>query len=90
MLKGTLKKINIDNHFKGFGSFYAADKNKFDLLIVCEAHLLIESHIYSTTLKKIKKESMNKVRYSIFLSTRLKSKMKDIGSIVLIEKISEI
>jgi DUF2075 family protein len=39
-LTGSMKKSHISNLFSGSGSFYAADENSFDCLIVDEAHRL--------------------------------------------------
>ena len=39
-LKGTIRKTEIDNLFKGSGSFINSELNEFDVIVVDEAHRL--------------------------------------------------
>lgn len=87
-LKGTMKKKSIDNLFKGSGSFHAADKNEFDVLIIDEAHRLNEkSGLFSNLGENQVKELMNSAKFSVFfIDEAQRVTLKDIGSVALIEK----
>ncbi|MGE7979635.1 DNA/RNA helicase domain-containing protein [Psychrobacillus sp. NPDC093200] len=90
-LKGTMKKKSIDNLFKGSGSFHAADKNEFDMLIVDEAHRLNEkSGLFSNLGENQVKELMHSSKISVFfIDEAQKVTMKDIGSLELIKKFAD-
>lgn len=86
-LKGTMKKKSIDNLFKGSGSFHAAAKNEFDVLIVDEAHRLNEkSGLFSNLGENQVKEIMNSAKFSVFfIDEAQRVTLKDIGSVGLIK-----
>ncbi|MER1999911.1 MAG: DNA/RNA helicase domain-containing protein, partial [Lysinibacillus sp.] len=90
-LKGTMKKKSIDNLFKGSGSFHAADKDEFDILIVDEAHRLNEkSGLFSNLGENQVKELMNSAKFSIFfIDEAQRVTLKDIGSIGLIRQFAD-
>lgn len=87
-LKGTMKKKSIDNLFKGSGSFHAADKNEFDVLIVDEAHRLNEkSGLFNNLGENQVKELINSAKFSVFfIDEAQRVTLKDIGSVDLIKK----
>ncbi|MGM9961205.1 MAG: DNA/RNA helicase domain-containing protein [Allobaculum sp.] len=86
-LKGTKKRREIDNMFKGSGSFVGTQKNEFATLLVDEAHRLVEKNRYN-------KDSFNQVKEIIdasycsvfFIDESQQVTMDDIGSIAEIEK----
>lgn len=90
-LKGTMKKKSIDNLFKGSGSFHAAEKNEFDILIVDEAHRLNEkSGLFNNLGENQVKELMHSSKFSIFfIDEDQRVTLKDIGSIELIKKFAD-
>lgn len=90
-LKGTMKKKSIDNLFKGSGSFHAADKNEFDVLIVDEAHRLNEkSGLFSNLGENQVKELMHSAKFSVFfIDEAQRVTLKDIGSVDLIKKFAK-
>jgi len=90
-LKGTMKKKSIDNLFKGSGSFHAADKNEFDVVIVDEAHRLNEkSGLFSNLGENQVKELMNSAKFSVFfIDEAQRVTLKDIGSIGLIRQFAD-
>lgn len=80
-LTGAFKKSHISNMFSGSGSFYAAQPNSFDCLIVDEAHRLSEksglfSHLGENQIKEIIKASKLSV---FFIDEDQKVTLKDIG-----------
>ncbi|WP_137791294.1 DUF2075 domain-containing protein [Bacillus sp. E(2018)] len=87
-LKGTIKKTQIDNLFKGSGSFYESEKNEFDVLIIDEAHRLNEkSGLFSNLGENQIKEVINSSKFTIFfIDENQKVTLKDIGSIDVIKK----
>ncbi|RDI40922.1 DUF2075 domain-containing protein [Falsibacillus pallidus] len=87
-LKGTMKKTQIDNLFKGSGSFTESDKNEFDVLIIDEAHRLNEkSGLFSNLGENQIKEVINSSKFTIFfIDENQKVTLKDIGSIDLIKR----
>lgn len=87
-VKGTMKKKSIDNLFKGLGSFHAADKNEFEVLIIDEAHCLNEkSGLFRNLGENQVKELMNSVKFSVFfIDEAHRVTLKDIGSVAFIEK----
>ncbi|MET3696663.1 hypothetical protein SAMN05877753_10392 [Bacillus oleivorans] len=87
-LKGTFRKTQIDNLFKGSGSFTESKLNEFDVLIVDEAHRLNEkSGFYGNQGENQVKELIKAAKFTIFfIDENQKVTLKDIGSIDLIEK----
>ncbi|RXZ01131.1 DUF2075 domain-containing protein [Fictibacillus sp. S7] len=87
-LKGTIKKTQIDNLFKGSGSFTESDKDEFDVLIIDEAHRLNEkSGLYSNIGENQIKEVIHSSKFTIFfIDENQKVTLKDIGSVDLINK----
>ena len=87
-LKGTKKKTNIDNLFRGSGSYHDVPRNRLDTLIVDEAHRLNEkSGFYSNLGENQIKEIINAANFSVFFIDELqKVHIKDIGSIDRIKK----
>lgn len=66
-LTGTLKKTEYNNLFKGSGSFVNEEANKFDALIVDEAHRLnFKSGLYSNLGENQALEIMNASKFSVF------------------------
>lgn len=90
-LKGTMKKTQIDNLFKGSGSFTESEKNEFDVLIIDEAHRLNEkSGLFSNLGENQIKEAIHSSKFTIFfIDENQKVTLKDIGSIDLIKKFAE-
>ncbi|MCM3719545.1 DUF2075 domain-containing protein [Fictibacillus phosphorivorans] len=87
-LKGTIKKTQIDNLFKGSGSFYESEKNEFDVLLIDEAHRLNEkSGLFSNLGENQIKEVIHSSKFTIFfIDENQRVTLKDIGSISLIKK----
>ncbi|MFD1415702.1 DUF2075 domain-containing protein [Oceanobacillus jeddahense] len=87
-LKQDLKKTQIDNLFKGSGSYVDAPNNEFDVLIVDEAHRLNEkSGIFQNLGENQVKELIHASNMTIFfIDEHQKVTLKDIGSIDLIKK----
>jgi len=87
-LTGTKKKSNINNLFKGSGSYVNAPRNKVDSLIVDEAHRLNEkSGFYSNKGDNQIKEIINAAKFSVFfIDEQQRIHIKDIGSIKQIKK----
>ncbi|WP_010289430.1 DUF2075 domain-containing protein [Kurthia massiliensis] len=90
-LKGTMTKKSIDNLFKGSGSFYAADRNEFDVVVVDEAHRLNEkSGLFSNLGENQVKELMNSAKFSVFfIDEAQRVTLKDIGSVDLIKRFAK-
>ena len=80
-LKGHFRKINIDNMFKGSGSFVDCPANSIDILIADEAHRLNEkSGLYSNLGENQVKEIINSAKLSIFfIDEDQRVTFKDIG-----------
>ncbi|MBB2483002.1 DUF2075 domain-containing protein [Bacillus sp. APMAM] len=87
-LKGTIRKTEIDNLFKGSGSFTDSKLNEFDVIIVDEAHRLNEkSGFYGNKGENQVKELIHASKFTIFfIDENQKVTLKDIGSVDLIEK----
>ncbi|MDZ7671601.1 MAG: DUF2075 domain-containing protein [Halanaerobiales bacterium] len=87
-LTGTKKKTNINNLFRGSGSYYDVLSNTIDSLIVDEAHRLNEkSGFYSNLGENQIKEIINASKFSVFfIDERQRIHIKDIGSIESIKK----
>jgi len=87
-LTGTKKKSNINNLFKGSGSYVNAPRNKVDSLIVDESHRLNEkSGFYSNKGDNQIKEIINAAKFSVFfIDEQQRIHIKDIGSIKQIKK----
>ncbi|MBS4192344.1 DUF2075 domain-containing protein [Bacillus sp. FJAT-49705] len=90
-LKGEVRKTEIDNLFKGSGSFTNAELNEFDVIIVDEAHRLNEkSGFYGNQGENQIKELIKAGKFTIFfIDENQRVTLKDIGSIDLIEKFSK-
>jgi DUF2075 family protein len=80
-LTGTMKKTAIANLFTGSGSFTAAKKNEFDVLVVDEAHRLNEkSGLYANLGENQIKELIGAAKCSIFfIDEDQRVTFKDIG-----------
>jgi len=87
-LTGTKKKTNINNLFKGSGSYVDVPSNTIDSLIVDEAHRLNKkSGFYSNKGENQIKEIINAAKFSVFfIDERQRIHIKDIGSIERIKK----
>ena len=87
-LKGTIRKTEIDNLFKGSGSFTNSELNEFDVIVVDEAHRLNEkSGFYSNQGENQVKELIKASKFTIFfIDEKQRVTLKDIGSIDLINK----
>lgn len=87
-LTGSVRKSVISNLFTGSGSFYSAEENSFDALIVDEAHRLNEkSGMFKNKGENQIKEIIRSSRFSIFfIDEDQKVTFSDIGSQEEIEK----
>ncbi|WP_337969540.1 DUF2075 domain-containing protein [Virgibacillus salexigens] len=87
-LKKNFKKTQIDNLFKGSGSYVDAPSNEFDVLIVDEAHRLNEkSGMFQNLGENQVKELINAANMTIFfIDEHQRVTLKDVGSIDLIKK----
>ncbi|RMA82630.1 DUF2075 domain-containing protein [Umboniibacter marinipuniceus] len=87
-LTGTLKKTNIDNLFKGSGSYVNSDENFFDLLLVDEAHRLNEkSGMFQNLGENQIKEIISAAKCSVFfIDEAQRIHIKDIGSVDAIKQ----
>ena len=90
-LKGTKRKTEIDNLFRGSGNFYDTKSNTFDVIIADEAHRLNEkSGLYSNIGENQVKELINAARHVVFLiDERQRVTVRDIGTVDEIRKYSE-
>ena len=90
-LKGTIRKTEIDNLFKGSGSFINSGLNEFDIIVVDEAHRLNEkSGFYGNQGENQIKELIKASKFTIFfIDERQRVTLKDIGSIDLIKKYAD-
>ncbi|WP_152657085.1 DUF2075 domain-containing protein [Oceanobacillus sp. CFH 90083] len=87
-LKQDFKKTQIDNLFKGSGSYVDAPNNEFDVLIVDEAHRLNEkSGMFQNLGENQVKELIHASNMTIFfIDEHQRVTLKDIGSVDLIKK----
>ena len=87
-LSGTYSKVLIANMFIGSGGFYRQEANKFDTLIVDEAHRLTEkSGLYGNEGENQIKEIINTARSSIFfIDEDQRVTLKDVGTVGEIRK----
>lgn len=90
-LKGTIRKTEIDNLFKGSGSFTESSLNEFDVIIVDEAHRLNEkSGFYGNQGENQVKELIKAAKFTLFfIDENQRVTLKDIGSIDLIKKFAD-
>src|SRR5699024_9790881 len=66
-LKGTMRKTEIDNLFKGSGSFTKSELNEFNVIVVDEAHRLNEkSGFYGNQGENQIKELIKASKFTIF------------------------
>lgn len=87
-LAGTLTKTRISNLFKGSGGYTEAEAQKFDALVVDEAHRLNEkSGLYGNLGVNQVKELIDASKLSVFfLDQDQRVTLKDIGTADEIEK----
>jgi len=80
MLSGAFKKTRISNMFRGSGSYYSAEVNNYDCLIIDEAHRLnSKSGIFNQGENQIK-EIIRASKFSVFfIDEDQKVTLKDIG-----------
>ena len=90
-LAGSMTKTRIDNIFKSSGSYYSAEAESFDALIVDEAHRVNErSGMFSHLGENQVKEIIEAAKLSIFfLDEDQRVTWKDIGSREEVEKWAE-
>ncbi|WP_404451956.1 DUF2075 domain-containing protein [Virgibacillus necropolis] len=90
-LKQDYKKTQIDNLFKGSGSYVDAPKDEFDVLVVDEAHRLNEkSGLFQNLGENQIKELIHASKTTIFfIDEHQKVTMKDIGNMDLIEQFTK-
>ncbi len=81
-LKGSIRKTNIDNLFKGSGFYTESIKNEIDALIVDEAHRLNEkSGMFRNKGENQIKEIINAAKFSVFfIDENQRIDIHDIGS----------
>ena len=66
-LTGSFTKSHIDNLFKGSGSYYSAESNSLDVLVIDEAHRLNEkSGMFQNLGENQIKEIINAAKHSVF------------------------
>lgn len=86
-LKGSVKKTNIDNLFRGSAAFCHMQENVFNTLIVDEAHRLVEKSIYE---KKGENQIMEIIRASsfsvFFIDEDQRISTADIGNVHTIQE----
>jgi hypothetical protein len=87
-LSGAYSKVLISNMFIGSGGFHRQEANKFDTLIVDEAHRLTEkSGLYGNEGENQIKELINAARCSIFfIDEDQRVTLKDVGTVNEIRK----
>jgi len=90
-LKGTFKKTEISNLFSGSGAFIACEQNRFDALIVDEAHRLNEkSGMFRNLGENQIKEIISASKFAIFfIDENQKVTLQDIGQKEEIQKWAE-
>ena len=90
-LKGTYKKTEIDNLFRGSGCYINSKKNEYDSLIVDEAHRLTEQTGFLKQGENQIKEIIYASRFSIFfIDPRQMVHIDDYATIERIEKIAKL
>ena len=87
-LSGELRKTRINNLFKSSGAFIETEENKFDVLLVDEAHRLnAKSGMFQNSGENQIKEIINASKFSVFfIDESQRVTLKDIGTIEEIEK----
>lgn len=86
-LKGDFRKTQIDNLFKGSGSYIDSVKDEIDVLIVDEAHRLTEKTGFFKKGENQIKEIINAAKTAIFfIDEHQRVKIDDFGTIEEIEK----
>ena len=82
-LSGSYTKVLISNMFIGSGGFYKAEANRFDTLIVDEAHRLnAKSGLYGNEGENQIKELINASRCTVFfIDEDQRVTLKDIGTV---------
>lgn len=87
-LTKTLRRTNIDNLFKGTGSYVEAEEELFDALIVDEAHRLNEkSGLYANLGENQIKEIISSSKANIFfIDEDQRVTFQDIGSVDAIKQ----
>lgn len=82
LVNGKFRRVQIDNLFKGSGSFTESQSNDFDCIIVDEAHRLNEkSGMFKNIGENQIKEIINASNLSIFfIDEKQKVTLSDIGS----------
>jgi len=87
-LAGTQSKVLISNMFIGSGGFYKEEANRFDTLIVDEAHRLnAKSGLYGNEGENQVKELINAARCTVFfVDENQRVTLKDIGTVEEIRK----
>lgn len=79
-LTGSFKKSHIDNLFKGSGSYRRVEPNSLDVLVVDEAHRLVERGIYDPVGGNQIKEIISAAKHSVFfIDEDQRVTWKDIG-----------
>jgi uncharacterized protein len=88
MLTGTRRKTQIDNLFKGSGSYVDVKSNYFNVLIVDEAHRLNEKGgLYGNLGENQIKELIHSSRLSVFfIDEAQRVTFQDIGSVAAIRQ----
>jgi DUF2075 family protein len=91
-LKGKYTQKYVGSLFKSSGSYYEAEENEIDVLIVDEAHRLNEkSGLFSNLGENQIKEIINASKVSVFLiDEEQRVTLSDIGSIDEIKKFAEL
>ncbi len=87
-LSGSYSKVLVSNMFIGSGGFYKSEANRFDTLIVDEAHRLnAKSGLYGNEGENQIKELINASRCSVFfIDEDQRVTLKDIGTVEEIRK----
>lgn len=82
LLTGTIRRTRIDNLFGGTGSFWSAEPNTFDNLIVDEAHRLnLQSGLYGNQGENQVLEIIDAAKFTVFfIDDDQQVHIKDIGS----------
>ena len=89
-LKGDFRKTQIDNLFKGSGTYIDVPKDELDVLIVDEAHRLTEKTGFFKRGENQIKEIINAAKTAIFfIDEHQRVRLDDFGSIEEIEKQAE-
>ena len=89
-LNGTYKKTEINNLFRGSGSYMNCKKNFFDALIVDEAHRVTEKTGFINMGENQIKEIINASRFSVFfIDPKQRIHINDYGTVERIKEIAE-